>query len=302
LRKTSGSKHSSSNSPGPTTHFASEATQHHFLPHSPPNQNLEYDEADEEVAFEEGPDSSYQVPQPHRPFQPFFALIEDMTTNEHFHPTVHYLFADDEPDIITEAACRSLEQNGENTEHVEEDDPNRQDDEATPSRLRPLKSGVKEHYLILDVHPSPVLPIQHLSDRLPSPNPNSFETTQALTHNYPYTVLSAQSLSSDWQILRTNITDAPTMNGEHEPNNHLMLRIEGRGNSPEKVSGKERESLEDMIDRFQARLAEIRHLMVETDDQQEQGGRPEDIFTQSGLVGIGFQPTGFGNAVLDEQD
>ncbi|RMZ75549.1 hypothetical protein DV738_g5424, partial [Chaetothyriales sp. CBS 135597] len=43
-------------------------------------------------------------------FQPFFALVEDTVTREHFHPTVHYIFADDESDIITEAVCRSLEQ------------------------------------------------------------------------------------------------------------------------------------------------------------------------------------------------
>src|SRR5690242_4545073 len=44
-------------------------------------------------------------------FQPFFTLIEDSTTREHFHPTVHYIFADDDADIITEAALRSIEQN-----------------------------------------------------------------------------------------------------------------------------------------------------------------------------------------------
>ncbi|KAJ9653104.1 hypothetical protein H2198_007679 [Neophaeococcomyces mojaviensis] len=303
LRKTSGSKNPSSNSLGPTTHFASEATQHHFLPHSPPNQNLDYDEGDEEATFDEDPDASYQVPQPQRPLQPFFALIEDTTTNEHYHPTVHYIFADDEPDIVTEAACRSLEQNEEsNVENIEEDDPNRQDDEVIQSRLPPPRPGIREHYLILDVHPSSVASTQQLFDHPPSPSPSSVETAQALTRNYPYTVASAQSLSSDWQIIRTNITDAPTMNGEHELDDHLMLRIEGRGNSPDKAPRKEREVLEDMIDRFQARLAEIRHLMIEIDDPQEQGGEPEDIFTQDGLVGMGFRLSGFGNAVLDEQD
>ena len=99
------------------------------------------------------------------------------------------------------------------------------------------------------------------------------------------------------------------MNAEHQhpDEQHLMLRIEGRGNSPDKlVTRREGETMEDMIERFQTRLAEIRHLMVDLDSEQEQAPPVEDeggdIFAEGGLVGIGFQPSGFGNAVLDEQD
>lgn len=294
-------------SPGPTTHFASETTQHHFLPHSPPNQNLDYEEEDTAAFYDD--EGSYQAaPQPQKPFQPFFALIEDTVTNEHFHPTVHYIFADDEPDIVTEAACRSLELNAD--ESTQESSNQQDEEEDQPaSRLPPPQAGVTEHYLILDVVPAASASTQQLSDRLPSPSPSSVETAQALSKAYPYTVTSAQSLSADWQIVRTHITDAPTINAEQQSldEQHLMLRIEGRGNSPDKlVQRREGETIEDMVDRFRTRLAEIRQLMNTLDQPRDadQVGDQEggDMFTQGGLVGLGYQPTGFGNAVLDEQD
>ncbi|KAK5076116.1 hypothetical protein LTR64_006407 [Lithohypha guttulata] len=304
-----------SGSLGPTTHFASEATQHHFLPHSPPNQTLDYEEEDDELATNDD-DASYQTaPQPQRPFQPFFTLIEDTLMNEHYHPTVHYIFADDEPDIITEAACRSLEQNTNESNQASTaiQEHESYDVEQTESRLPQPQSGLTEHYLILDIQSTPLTMApasqQQFSDRLPSPSPSSFETTQALAKTYPYTVTATQSLSADWQIVRTNITNAPTMNAEqrHPDEQHLMLRIEGRKNSPDKlVQRRDGESMEDMIERFRTRLSEIRQLMVDLDDESEQQQVVEeeggDMFAQGGLVGIGFQPTGFGNAVLDEQD
>jgi len=319
LRRTSNTgaiRNPSSNAPstGPTTHFASEATQHHFLPHSPPNQNLDYEDDDDDEAALYDDSASYQTAaQPQQPFQPFFTLIEDTVTNEHYHPSVHYIFADDEPDIITEAACRSLEQNSDGSPSQELEQG--QDVDDPEPRLPPPRTGIREHYLILDVQPSSCAgpsSQQQLSDRLPSPSPSSVETAQALTKAYPYTVASAQSLSADWQVLRTSISDAPTMNAEqqHPDEQHLMLRIEGRGNSPDKAfQPGEGETTEDMIEKFQTRLAEIRHLMVDLEVEEEgaqaQGQGEEgdgDMFTQGGLVGMGFQPSGFGNAVLDEQD
>jgi len=34
-------------------------------------------------------------------FRPFFTLIEDTHTGEHYHPHVQYIFADDDPDAVT---------------------------------------------------------------------------------------------------------------------------------------------------------------------------------------------------------
>lgn len=315
LRRTSGTTGGNRNnqSPGPTTHFASEATQHHFLPHSPPNQNLDYDEEDDDgdAVTYEGETSYQTAPQPPISFQPFFTLIQDTVTSEHYHPTVHYIFTDDDPDIITEAACRSLEESTPswNPDAAAGKDAEREGTQVE-SPLPPTRPGVREHYLVLDVHPSPnagPASQQQLSDRLPSPSPSSVETAHALSKTYPYTVTSARSLSSDWQVFRTSIMDAPTMNSEqqHPDEQHLMLRIEGRGNSPDKpFLRREGETVEDMIERFQTRLAEIRNLMAETDLEEpgEEADPEGDVFAAGGLVATGFQPSGFGNAVLDEQD
>ena len=39
-----------------------------------------------------------EVPPP-PDFKPFFTLIEDPETGDHHHPTVHYIFSDDDPEI-----------------------------------------------------------------------------------------------------------------------------------------------------------------------------------------------------------
>src|SRR5947209_8409895 len=78
-------------------------------------------------------------------FQPFFTLIENPSTSEHHHPTVHYIFSDDDPEIITEAACRSLAQ--DEPQHAE----SQQEDEA---KLPTPTDGVREHYILLNVQPA----------------------------------------------------------------------------------------------------------------------------------------------------
>lgn len=62
---------------------------------------------------EEGEDESYIEPHdgqllPPAIFRPFFTLIEEAETGEHHHPSVHYVFSDDDPDIITSAVVESL--------------------------------------------------------------------------------------------------------------------------------------------------------------------------------------------------
>ena len=179
-------------------------------------------------------------------FQPFFTLIEDSVTNEHHHPTVHYIFADDDSDIIAEAACRSLEaldpsQRASGQHH---EDP----------RLPPPIAGGREHYLVLDVHPRFQAQAQDSGPTAPT-----------------YEVVSAQSFSSDWQVLRSSITTAPTI-GEGE-DDALMLRIEGRGNTPGDVpASAEKESMEEMIERFQRRLEDIRQVMEATPTGEGQAG------------------------------
>lgn len=43
-------------------------------------------------------------------FRPFFTLIEDPDTGEHHHPSVHYIFSDDNPDFLTSAVVNGMDQ------------------------------------------------------------------------------------------------------------------------------------------------------------------------------------------------
>jgi hypothetical protein len=57
---------------------------------------------------------TYQEPEteellPPSDFRPFFNLIEDPKGGEYHHPIVHYIFSDDDPEILTSAALDSLD-------------------------------------------------------------------------------------------------------------------------------------------------------------------------------------------------
>lgn len=43
---------------------------------------------------------------------PFFTMVHDVTSGEHHHPHVHYVFSDDDPDIITNAILQNLYPDG----------------------------------------------------------------------------------------------------------------------------------------------------------------------------------------------
>ncbi|KAF2224491.1 hypothetical protein BDZ85DRAFT_281078 [Elsinoe ampelina] len=50
-------------------------------------------------------------------FRPFFTLVEDTQTGEHFHPAVHYIFSDDDPDTLTSSIIDTLQPEGEDPNH-----------------------------------------------------------------------------------------------------------------------------------------------------------------------------------------
>ncbi|TIA17200.1 hypothetical protein D6C80_04113 [Aureobasidium pullulans] len=43
-------------------------------------------------------------------FRPFFTLIEDPDTGEHHHPSIHYIFSDDNPDFVTSTIVEGIDQ------------------------------------------------------------------------------------------------------------------------------------------------------------------------------------------------
>ncbi|PGG96926.1 hypothetical protein AJ79_09405 [Helicocarpus griseus UAMH5409] len=178
------------------------------------------------------------------PFRPFFTLIQDANTSEYYHPTVHYIFSDDDTDIITEAALRSLESDPANSslrgsgnsnghahlrQHEEavdvEDDPA----DVKASMLPPPVPGVQEHYIVLDIQPSQPgpTPPQPAADpntntnpaggANPNPNPAPARPPTTTTDDppttstpHPYTITAAHSLSPTWQVLNTRLGTAPT--------------------------------------------------------------------------------------------
>ncbi|KAK5209847.1 hypothetical protein LTR41_004479 [Exophiala xenobiotica] len=247
LRRTSGPQ---TRSLLPSPHFEDDPiVASHQSPRQPPS--IEYSE---HAVVEGGDDSEHYAALAEAEaeaititsFQPFFTLIEDSVTNEHYHPTVHYIFADDDSDIIAEAACRSLEtldpsQRASGQHHED-------------TRLPPPIAGAREHYLVLDVHPRFQAQAQDSGPTAPT-----------------YEVTSAQSFSADWQVLRSTVTTAPTI-GEGE-DDALMLRIEGRGNTAGDVpANAEKESMEEMIERFQRRLEDLRQVMDATPTGEDPAG------------------------------
>ncbi|ETN38201.1 uncharacterized protein HMPREF1541_06232 [Cyphellophora europaea CBS 101466] len=206
------------------------------------------------------------------PFQPFFTLIEDAVTHEHFHPAVHYIFADDDADIVTEAALRSLEQHQEpgpeGSEPAASRGPPVSNEHGPDSRyLPPAKEGVKEHYVVLDVQPSTTA---HAGVAASVEGTASGNVGGASSSGYD--VVNAYSMSADWQVLRTGISKAPTMaEGEDEG---LMLRIEGRSGTPPEVK-QEDETVEEMIERFERGLEDVR-LVLEASRRTEMEA-PEEL-------------------------
>lgn len=81
----------------PTSHEVSRSTPSPASPHQGP-------------AY---PETTSEALLPPADFKPFFTLIEDPETGEHHHPTVHYIFADDEPEFLTDATLTAIEQAGE---------------------------------------------------------------------------------------------------------------------------------------------------------------------------------------------
>lgn len=160
----------------------------------------------EEVA-EEGPQDlevEHEDEAPHN-LQPFFTLLHDTQTFEHYHPTVHYIFADDDPDIITDAALYSL--SAEDTA---------EGDEPSGSGQH---SKINRHYLLIDVArtatttSSSIHPAAQTSNQPSSSSSNATARpppTLETTAQYPYHITSASSLSPSFAVLSAEIIAAPT--------------------------------------------------------------------------------------------
>ncbi|KAH1490572.1 hypothetical protein KXV92_000606 [Aspergillus fumigatus] len=145
------------------------------ISHSPEQQTT-YDVAGDTYSLQPGDDDHHETSSvPHLSFQPFFTLIEDANTSEYHHPAVHYIFSDDDTDIVTEAALRALDMEPDISPDLSKGKaksgnnqlPTRQpnavgngtagpeDDEPPSPKKEPLLPppipGVRDNYIILDM-------------------------------------------------------------------------------------------------------------------------------------------------------
>ncbi|KAL3457911.1 anaphase-promoting complex subunit 11 RING-H2 finger-domain-containing protein [Aspergillus heterothallicus] len=273
--------------------------------HTPiPNTESHY-AGDEEHADHDHPSPSQILS------HPFFTLIEDTHTWEYYHPTVHYIFSDDDNDIIMEAALRSLETEQENfpstnakgksrvsvdnTHQSPSGDPEANYDEEGQTRKESLLPhpvrGVRDNYIILDIDHVPVSLEEGEHTGAGSPDTQAAaqgdakqpqqdqEQLSQPSQSHQFTITSAHSLSPSWQVLNTSLAPAPTFEtnsaAEKPLNGGLMLQIQGTSGLPTGVLGKDKERgsqrLEDMMDQFARRLDELR-LVIENGEQSIASG------------------------------
>lgn len=183
----------------------------------------------------EGPDPQEQQPTlPQQPpnFSPFFTLIHDPSTGSTIHPSrVHYLFADDDAsDLLTSACIRSLSHpvavpptaespppSVASSKHLASSTTSSSSSTRRVSRTHKTEKGKskkasgaagerEERVLIIDMN----------------------ETGDG--------VVSAASLSSEWQVVNAEVCNAPTFGGSEQSGDEddneakkLMLRVEGVG-------------------------------------------------------------------------
>ncbi|KAJ5096422.1 hypothetical protein NUU61_005778 [Penicillium alfredii] len=258
-------------------------------------------------------DAAQEQLESHSRFQPFFTLIEDAHTSDYHHPTVHYIFSDDDTDIVTEAALRSLQSQQDTIPDSQKDpavNPIEAGESLDPSKttlLPPPIPGVRENYLILDVGPVPpenpqIPPAADPSTTItgggggaggapksmssspanppalpsqPTPHGQSTPSTQ-------FRVTSAQSFSPTWQVLHSELIPAPTFensNPGESPGHGLMLKVHGTAGLPAEIPGKDRgnrgpQRLEEMMDQFAKRMGELQQIIDAADTTEHSGTEP----------------------------
>ncbi|RHZ66296.1 hypothetical protein CDV55_107566 [Aspergillus turcosus] len=153
-----------------------------------PEQQTTYDAAGDTSSLHPADDDHNETSSASQPsFQPFFTLIEDANTSEYYHPAVHYIFSDDDTDIVTEAALRALEREQDSSpdpskgkaksannqpptqqQDAAANETARSEDDEPPSPkkeplLPPPIPGVRDNYIILDMELANPDDAKHLS-------------------------------------------------------------------------------------------------------------------------------------------
>jgi hypothetical protein len=276
------------------------------------NNNLQRqpheDDGAPERPFEEAAqdyDNHDNRPKPAPNFKPFFTLIEDANSSDYHHPTVHYIFSDDDAELMTEASLRVLETNhpdhatsprndGEEGLESADQQSSHHLDNDRPSLLPPPIPGVKERFIVLDVEQTSATAIGNPSSApdallagtsagtgttVVSTSPAQRQQQQQQQQPSGYRIVSAHSLTPDWQVLDASLSPAPTFDAptgdQASVSNALMLRIEGTGGYARDIPvGKDKEgqqTLEEMMEQFDKRMAELRRVIETSGDSSPLG-------------------------------
>lgn len=150
-----------------------------------------------------------QPQQQHPPFQSLFTLVTDGSGATH-HPHVHYIFEDDDPDLLTDVLAQY------NAHH------HHQPDAASSGSKSSTPALLNDRAIVLD-----------LVTKLPSTTNSSSDVVPGGANGYQ--VAWASSLSADWAVVSAALapmngavdTSAAAATPSSSSSERLMLRIEG---------------------------------------------------------------------------
>jgi len=184
------------------------------------------------------------------PFQPFFTLISDAATSTTHHPQqVHYLFEDDDTELLTAACLQAVDA----------------EDAYEASSKSPL-----EQPLAASSPPDPTAAAaaQRLDRRVQENRILVLDVDASGTK-----IVRAHSLTPNWQILSTSLSPAPTWDtpaqGGSSEEHNMMLRIEGAEALEEvKLAGKTK-GLRDQEGNAAASEEELLSLMQDFEERMK---------------------------------
>ncbi|EGE00761.1 Anaphase promoting complex subunit Apc11, putative [Trichophyton tonsurans CBS 112818] len=210
----------------------------------------------------------------HPPFKPFFTVIGDATSSEYFHPTVHYIFSDDDTSLITEAALRSLESNNQRTSSWGTDSISQKEKKKGKSTSK--TKAASEQFIILDMEPTYTNDTRAAGG---AAKPTDAQETPAQPNPAPqvsqdFKVTSAHSLSPSWQVINTSLSPAPNFDSSSnspastDRDSNTVLMIEGTsGFTSDSTSVRQQaqqapsQTLEEMMDQFAKRMEELKKVV-----------------------------------------
>lgn len=192
-----------------------------------------------------------QQPPPPPQFHPLFTLVTDTTSRATHHPRVHYIFSDDDPDILTHALAQYQQQSEQRIQQQRRQSPAKGPSPSGSTSNKPLSQhhqsssssspvpqlAPSDRAIVLDLVPK----LNTLSSGDDPVAATSTMTATASALSSQYEVAWASSLSVDWAVVSAKLSampddDVSTRGGgpddldtgaQAAQQQRLMLHIEG---------------------------------------------------------------------------